>query len=107
MHSPYRSTLVVHTILVGVLSLGGGVVPVAKQQPASQRSSATSGQAVTVLSDGQLLVTGGESSLRMAGIRDPRTGHVTALTRGLTQERAWHTATVLPDGRVLIVGGTD
>jgi hypothetical protein len=39
----------------------------------------------------------------MAELRDPRTGAVTELALG--QPRAWHTSTVLPDGRVLILGG--
>jgi hypothetical protein len=106
MRSPFRSAIVVHTLLVTALSMSGPIGPGAKQA-AAQHQSVRRGEAVTVLSDGRQLVTGGESTPRAAGIRDPRTGTVTALSAGLTQARAWHTATVLPDGRVLIVGGID
>src|SRR5207249_4964345 len=62
----------------------------------------------TVLSDGKWLLVGGESlgsSLSNASIWDPRTGATTALTAKLQHGRAWHTATVLPNGTVFIFGG--
>ncbi|MGA8367491.1 MAG: RHS repeat-associated core domain-containing protein [Candidatus Acidiferrales bacterium] len=40
-----------------------------------------------------------------AAIRDPQTGTTTTLRSGLHEPRAWHTATVLPNGTVLIFGG--
>ncbi|MGB2716354.1 MAG: kelch repeat-containing protein, partial [Vicinamibacterales bacterium] len=108
MRPPLRSAILIHAVVVSTLSLSGAVVPAAKQQaPAARHDAASTGQAITVLSDGRLLVTGGETTPEVARIQDPRTGAMTPLARGLTQGRAWHTSTILPDGRVLIVGGID
>ena len=66
------------------------------------------GQSVTLLSDGRWLFIGGESaggSLGTASIWDPRTGTTTTLAANLQHPRAWHTATVLPDGTVFVFGG--
>lgn len=64
----------------------------------------------TLLADGRLLVTGGYSSqqkrtLDTAEIYDPTTDVWTLLTAPMQNGRMDHTATLLPDGRVLIVGG--
>ena len=73
------------------------------------RSHATA----TVLQDGRVLVTGGGwqgspgyASTATAEIFDPATNAWTA-TAPMTHARAWHTATLLPDGSVLVVGGAD
>ena len=47
---------------------------------------------------------GSESFLKSAEVFDPATGTFTALPEA-TNARAYHTATALPDGKVLIVGG--
>lgn len=47
---------------------------------------------------------GGETLLKSAEVFDPLTGTFTALPEP-AQARAYHTATALPDGRVLILGG--
>ena len=47
---------------------------------------------------------GTESFLKTAEVYDPVTGAFTALPEPL-QARAYHTATALPDGRVIILGG--
>ena len=66
------------------------------------------GQTSTLLSDGRLLLTGGqdaEGAQTRVAINDPRSGEITSLPFSLREGRAWHTATMLPDGRVLVIGG--
>jgi large repetitive protein len=70
------------------------------------------GSAATLLLDGRVLVTGGyggpyayaSSSLASAELWDPRSGAFAA-TGSMLEERVNHTATLLPDGRVLVIGG--
>jgi N-acetylneuraminic acid mutarotase len=66
--------------------------------------------AATVLSDGKVLVTGGANSSndpqKTTEIYDPAADTWTAGPK-LKVWRWKHTQTLLPDGRVLIVGGTD
>jgi len=63
---------------------------------------------VTQLRDGQLLFLGGQiggDPVPTAVLLNPLTG--TAInTVSLKAPRAWHTATLLDDGRVLLIGGT-
>jgi RHS repeat-associated protein len=66
------------------------------------------GQTTTVLADGRLLLLGGETEdgpSATAFIRDVRTGEVTVLPTIMYEARAWHSATMLPNGRVLVLGG--
>ena len=65
---------------------------------------ARSRSTATLLSNGQVLVTGGGSDSRKAELYDPVTERW-RLTGSLISARNDHTATLLPDGRVLIVGG--
>lgn len=64
----------------------------------------------TLLSDGGVLVAGGElnrvSTIPSAAAQlyDPSTGNV-SLTGGLNNSRVDHTATLLPNGMVLVAGG--
>ena len=76
-------------------------------------SVARVGHRVTRLQDGRILITGGTSgglgnfasALNTAEIYDPATQAFTSTgTMGLTP-RTNHTATLLPDGRVLVAGG--
>ena len=68
--------------------------------------------ASVVLPDGRLLIVGGGHDIEQpapaggyrAEIFDPASG-VTTLTGSTVQPRAWGTATLLADGRVLITGG--
>jgi N-acetylneuraminic acid mutarotase len=68
------------------------------------------GQTVTLLSDGKVLVTGGVDStgtpetLSSAELYDPVPG-TWSTTGSLSIARTSHTATLLPDGRVLVAGG--
>jgi hypothetical protein len=69
----------------------------------------------TLLNNGQVLIAGGSGffylggqsdSLSGAELFDPTTGNFTA-TADMTAIRESHTATLLPNGQVLIVGGSD
>jgi N-acetylneuraminic acid mutarotase len=69
----------------------------------------------TLLADGRVLVTGGavgpgdSSSLSTAEIFDPGSDPVNGswtLVNPMQEARAFHTATLLPDGTVLVAGGT-
>lgn len=77
--------------------------------PALQRIAHTA----TRLPNGKVLVAGGiewTSGLQImessAELYDPATGLWTP-TAEMDTARAWHSATLLPDGRVLVVGGRD
>ena len=73
--------------------------------------SVRSGHTATLLPSGQVLFTGGSTSsngsgnLSTAELYDPSAQTFTALTATMTSPRAAQTATLLPDGKVLITGG--
>jgi N-acetylneuraminic acid mutarotase len=78
-----------------------------------QMSVARASHTATELSNGQVLVAGGESGqsdgdrvLASAEVYDPRTGRWT-VTGAMTQSRYNHTATRLPDGTILVAGGQE
>jgi hypothetical protein len=81
--------------------------------PTGSMTAARSGDTATLLADGRVLLTGGQPEgmnngngpfLVTAEIYDPKTGRFSA-TGSMTKARAWHTASLLADGRVLITGG--
>lgn len=98
-----------------VISLDGAEV----YDPAANRwhvvgpmSTVRFGHTATTLADGRVLITGGSTNvfdfvrtqLASAELFDPATGTFTP-TGSMAHPRQMHTATRMPDGRVLIVGG--
>ncbi len=81
--------------------------------PTGSLSIARRFETYTLLSNGKVLVTGGQGlssnrfrSLASAELFDPSTGLFTP-TGSMTVPREFHTATLLPNGSVLIAGGDD
>jgi plastocyanin len=83
--------------------------------PTGSMSAARGLHSATLLSDGRVLIAGGGQASWTAGtptflataeLYDPKTGTFSA-TGSMTTPREDHTATLLSDGRVLIVGGND
>jgi hypothetical protein len=111
-----------------VLIVGGGdgrrsaVASAELWDPASETFEATgslghsrSGHTATLLPDGRVLIAGGgvpvrnrftcpEVCIASAEVWDPTLGSFTS-TGSLNEARMNHTATLLPDGRVLMVAG--
>jgi hypothetical protein len=84
--------------------------------PLASMTAAREGHTVTLLSDGRVLITGGcnnavadrvvcDNYLDSAEIWNQATNAFTVTAGKMTAARAEHTATLLPDGRVLIAGG--
>ena len=102
--------------------LDGSYFPQASAElydPATERFSSTGSMhdarvnhTATLLQNGKVLITGGSRNLNSgadtltsAELFDPATGTFTSLANSLHTARQGHTATLLNDGRVLIVGG--
>ena len=71
-------------------------------------ASPNNGQSATALPDGKTLLLGGKDGAAptsQAKLLDPKTGKVQSLTEKMGYARAEHSATLLADGRVLILGG--
>lgn len=113
-------------LLLGGLPRPGSDIPASTAceifDPALKQFSATgslalprAGHTATLLKDGRVLVVGGRDSTclltcspvtwRSAELYDPATGAFSP-AGAMSQGRYGHTATLLPDGRVLIAGGT-
>src|SRR4030095_5318026 len=78
--------------------------------PTGSMTSARAFHTSTLLPDGRVLITGGNQGhdlplLKTAEIYDPATAQFTHVAHLMTIARQQHTATLLNDGRVLIVGG--
>jgi hypothetical protein len=85
------------------------MAPNAPQPPSTTMLVERRGHTATKLSNGTVLIAGGENSsgaLNESEIYDP-TSATFSVTGNMGAARADHSATLLADGRVLIVGGRD
>lgn len=116
-------TRIVHWTLAAMVTLGAGTLlplsaiathlgsvsdALSDYRPVSPATSP--GQTATLLPDGRWLLLGGSAdgnAADTAQILDRTTGAPTVLPSHMLQARAWHTATVLPDGTVFIFGGVN
>lgn len=83
-------------------------------RPTGSMRDGRTGQTATLLNTGRLLVTGGDSCvdsfyyencpINTSELYDPTAGTFST-TGPLTVPRVFHTATLLPDGKVLVAGG--
>jgi len=89
-----------------------------KFRPAGSMNLARREHRATLLQNGQVLITGGldaqERILAVAELYDPATGKFALTTEAfphtgtaMTDVRCEHTASILPNGQVLIAGGSD
>ena len=63
------------------------------------------GSTTTLLPDGRSLIVGGERTEGRAWVSDPQTQMMMPIAVGPRGPRAWHSATLLSDGTVLLLGG--
>jgi hypothetical protein len=116
MMTGMKSSLVRSLLFLGV---AGCHATIAMAQSSGSTFTATgdlttprNGHTATLLTNGRVLIAGGyiggggNPLVSSVELYDPSTGTFIA-TGGMTRARAYHTATLLPDGKVLIVGGLD
>ena len=108
-------------LIAGGIGSRGALASAELYNPATQTFTSTgslnTGRAyhtATLLSDGQVLIAGGSNSARgyptylaTAELYNPATGTFSYTTRTLKAARAYHTATLLSNGLVLIAAGFD
>lgn len=95
-------------MLVLVLAWAMSFTPSSTSQGAAPAFRLSPGQSQTVLPNGSVLLLGGGESGRASGtalIYDSRTGKLETLASGLLKPRAYHSAILLPEGRVALLGG--
>jgi RHS repeat-associated protein len=98
------------SIIAAVAMFHGVSVRAGPRPQADDRPLALSGtgQSRTPLPDGRWLLLGGQGPtgpVRTTSLFDPSTGMTIDLPAQLIEARAWHTATTLSDGSILLVGG--
>jgi len=107
-------------IVGGALTSASDPVPTAEvYDPATGTFAMTGAMATaraqhtaTLLTDGRVLIVGGTTSTgtgdlqptATAEVYDPSTGSF-SVTRSMAEARTYHTATLLPSGKVLVAGG--
>lgn len=111
MKSLVNSRLVRGVIGLGLALFGWMLcedAPAASFSNAIPLITARGGQTATLLTDGKLLVAGGQTnggaSSASAELYDPTVG-TWASAAAMNADRAHHTATMLPNGQVLVAGG--
>lgn len=109
-----RTALVSIFVSTAIASCAGASASPVPTHPGSMETPRADATA-TLLADGRVLIAGGTTAalgsdavgpLASAEIYDPTTGTFTA-TGSMTTPRSGQTATLLADGRVLLVGGQD
>ncbi len=103
-----------------VLVAGGGTDTAELYDPAAGTFAATAGKmtavrlhhTATLLNDGTVLIAGGvpneaSPSLQTAELYNPTTNSFTPVAALMQSPRVYHVAALLPDGKVLLAGGSD
>jgi len=111
--------LTVSSLVLAAVLVPGGTMAAGPEPPgtgdfaeAGSMEQARVDHTATVLTDGRVLVVGGQDGdygdvyFETAEVWDPATGSFSP-AGALTQARTGHSSTSLPDGRVLVIGGYD
>jgi RHS repeat-associated protein len=107
-----RGAVEIFGVVAGVVAVASWLTSTPSMQTAATVSSRQStasatpaGQTATRLPDGRWLLVGGEDAAGNAVLWDPQTQTTTQTAGKLQLPRAWHSATLLADGTVLLLGG--
>ncbi len=117
-HGGWRHFIRLHTVFLTLVFLAGAALrptaaaPASFQQVGGLMSTGRFGSSMAVLPSGKILIAGGSGGISIilpvfasAEIYDPKTGQFTLSKGHLNVGRTRASATVLPNGKVLIAGG--